>query len=72
MGYCRDGKPRRVHWAIGPVRGHSIVRGQVDKSVGVQDSGRGKGSSLEVPGSMSEDKFHLDVTGHRSKGLACH
>ena len=48
-GYCRDGKPKRVYWAMGPIQGHSIVQGQIDVSVGVQDSGWAKGSSLKVP-----------------------
>ena len=61
-----------VYWVMGPIRGHSIVRGQVDVSVGLQDITWAKGSSLEVPGSVFEDKFHLDVIGQRSEGLACH
>ena len=48
---------------MGPVRGHSIVRGQVDASVGVQDSEWAKGSSFKVPGSMPEDRFHLGLIG---------
>ena len=24
-GYRRDGRPKMVYWAIGPVQGHSIV-----------------------------------------------
>ena len=62
--YCRDVRPRRVYWAKGP------VRGQLDTSVGVQDSGWAKGFSFKVPGSMSEDEFHIGLTEQRSKGLA--
>ena len=36
-------------------------------SVGMQDSGWAKRYSLKVLGSMSEDKFHLDVTRQRSR-----
>ena len=32
---CRDGRPKRVYWAMGPVRGHLIIREQVNTSVGV-------------------------------------
>ena len=53
-----------MYWAKG------TVRGQVDTSVGMRDSEWVKGSSFEVPGSMSEEKFHLGLTGQRSKGLA--
>jgi len=69
-GYCRDGRPRRVYWAIGPVRGHSILRGRVNASVGVQASEWVKGFGFKVPRSMFEDRFHLGLTGQRSKGLA--
>ena len=46
------------------------VRGQVDASVGAQASEWAKGSDFKVSRSMSEDKFHLGLTGQRSKGLA--
>ena len=52
-----------MYWAKDPVRGHSIVRGQVDASVGMQDSEWAKGSSSKVPKSMFKDKFHLGLTG---------
>ena len=55
---------------MGLVREHSIVRGWVDASVGVQASEWAKGSDFKVSRSMSEDKFHLGLTGQRSKGLA--
>ena len=61
-GYCRDGRPRRVYWAIGPVRGHSILRGRVDASVGAQASEWVKGVGFKVPRSMSKDRFHLGLT----------
>ena len=69
-GYCRDGRPRMVYRAIGLVREHSIVRGRVNASVGMQASEWKKGSDFKVSRSMSEDKFHLGLTGQRSKGLA--
>ena len=68
--YCRDDMPRRVYWVMGLVRGHSIVRGQVDTSVVAQATEWVKGSGFKVPRSMSEDRFHLDLIGQRSKGLA--
>ena len=55
---------------MGPVRGHSIVQGQVKATVRVQGSEWAKGSSLKVPGIMSENRFHLGFTGQRSKWLA--
>ena len=36
--------------------------------MGMQDSEWAKGSSFKVPGSMSEDRFHLGLTRQRSKG----
>ena len=51
-----------VYWVMGLVRGHLIVRGQGDISVGVQDITSAKRSSVEVPRSVFEDKFHLNVT----------
>ena len=47
-----------------------MVRGQVDASVVAQASEWAKGFSFKVPRSMSEDRFHLGLTGQRSKGLA--
>ena len=69
-GYCRDGMPRRVYLVMGLVRGHSIVRGQVNARVVAQASEWAKRSSFKVPRSMFEDRFHLGLTGQRSKGLA--
>ena len=36
--YREDVRPKRVYWTWGLVREHSIVRGQENTSVGVQDS----------------------------------
>ena len=55
---------------MGLVREHSIVRGRVNANVGMQASEWAKGSDFKVSRSMSEDKFHLGLTGQRSKGLA--
>ena len=59
-----------VYWAKGPIQGHSIVREQVDTSMGVQDTGWAKWSSFKVPRSMFENEFHIGLIGQRSKGLA--
>ena len=62
-GYCRDGRPKRIYWVMGPIRGYLIIRGQVDASMGVQESEWAKGSSFKVLGNMSEDRFHLGLVG---------
>ena len=62
-GYCRDGRLKRIYWALGPVRGYLIIQGQVDASMGVQESEWAKGSSFKVLGNMSEDRFHLGLAG---------
>ena len=53
---------------MGPVQGYLNIRGQVDASMGVQESEWAKGSSFKVLGNMSEDRFHLGLIGQRSKG----
>ena len=59
-----------MYWTRGPVRGHSVVQGQIDISVEVQDSGWAKGFNFKVPRGMSEDKFHLGLVRQGTRGLA--
>ena len=48
---------------MGPVRGYLNIRGQVDGSMGVQESEWAKGSSFKVLENMSDDRFHLGLVG---------
>ena len=36
--YCREDRPKNVYWAMGPVRGHLVVRGQGNVDVEVRAS----------------------------------
>ena len=45
---CRDERPRNIYWAVGLVRGHLVVRGQVDVSEEVQISELWKVLTMKV------------------------
>ena len=36
--YCREDRPKNVYWAMGPIRGHLVVRGQGNINVEVRAS----------------------------------
>ena len=57
-----------VYWAVGPVRGHLIVRGQVNVGVEVRANGWRKVFSHEGSRRWSEDKCFLGLVGQRSEG----
>ena len=61
-GYCRDGRSKRIYWAMSPAWRHSIAWGRVNASVGAQASEWVKGFGFKVSRSMSDDRFHLGLT----------
>ena len=55
-GYCRKDRPINVFWALGPVRGHLIVKGRGNIDIEVQASEWRKMVGHKGSGKWSEDK----------------
>ena len=69
--YCGDDRPSNVYWAVGPVQGHLVVRGQVNINVEVRANEWRKVFGHKGSGRWFEDKCFLGLTEQRLEGLTC-
>ena len=62
-GYCGDNRPRSICQAVGLVREHLLVKGQVNVDVKMQANEWRKVTGHESSGRWSEDKFLICFDG---------